>query len=643
MTDDDSNKQKLFFTSSKSRSLPLVHENHAYLEAFTGLYSCTLKDYGANDDDYEDDGGYCIDPEVVSDTYGSFYKDIPAEMDLPLFNVQFYVSPKNNEDSNRSNADADASNNDDGKNYLYGGSTDYHEEYPLYTWEILRADLPGSATTTNTNGLEFQPYFRTLREADWNNCNFDCCPFTDDVDSNGIYAHRDYHDNAFMHSYIRVAPTAFAVDHETGDVFIAWHGFYKNCNPANIFSVSKSLEWTVGISRLVTRTEDPTCILPRTEDGEFVGYSDLEDNFGRCTVPVAIVHQGSTGHGVLVPHGGFSVLPAVQEVKDPQLTDEKIADNNDTPARPHRGFLVTTLKAEKGATTSHVWAIAEGGDVTRNLYERQLVTSNTIDHIFLKMNVWNGGNQRLHYSQETGRPDHLCHTVFNKGIDCMPITVTEDKDILYLKTNGGPETILTESQVKSFCKPGKAYLSEVAENDSQDSHHREPQFEERSTLVTGLDVLWNEEDGTPDRIFFGCRGGDTIGRLGSVDRDGRNLREMLKGAYSGDVVLLPRKLDPITMAPMTPFGNSDAHSVTPYRTKLSSKIFTQQSFGISAAIFFVGCMISYAFFWKNMPTRYRTTSNSNYFENRQEHSNTYMELPMIGSPDASVSVDNQLT
>eukprot|EP00536_Pseudo-nitzschia_multiseries_P014426 jgi/Psemu1/310949/fgenesh1_kg.699_\ len=107
-----------------------------------------------------------------------------------------------------------------------------------------------------------------------------------------------------------------------------------------------------------------------------------------------------------------------------------------------------------------------------------------------------------------------------------------------------------------------------------------PIFEEHSTLVTGLEVLWNEEDGTPDRIFFGCRGKESAGRLGSVDRDGTNLREMMKGAYSGDVVLLPRELDPITIAPTTSFVyNSNAvTSPSTSPTNLSSNSLWQDFF-----------------------------------------------------------------
>ena len=620
MTNNDSSSrsQRLFFTSSESEEL---------LPSFapTGLYSCTLQDYGGkyspNDDDYEDDGGFCIDPKTVANTY-NLYADAPSTMDLPLMNVQFYVSSKNNGNS-KSNGDRDrldASDNDNGNNYVYASTMVEHKEYSKHrTWEILRADLPTSATNiennNHDNGLDFKPYFRTLEETDWNNCNFDCCPFNDDVDSNGIQAHRDYHDDAFTHAYVRVTPRTFSIDHQTGDIFIVWEGFYKNCNPVAVFYAAKKMEWTIGISRLKTEAEDSTCIFAKKENGESRGWSDLEMNFSRCTKPVAIVFKGTRGREVTLPHGGFSVIPAAQESQQKQENQQQ----------PRRSFLLTAFHEENGEHRSRVWAIPEGGDVTRNLYKRQDVTSTAVPSFLTRRDVWNGGNQRLHYNQETSRPDHLCHTIFNHGIECMSITVTEDTDSVYFNIIGDPEIFLTQAQAKYFCAPG-------------------------IPLITGLDVLWNEDDGIPERIFFGCEGGQSAGNLGSIDGDEKNLRQMMKGANSGDVVLLPRELDSTTMAPIV---NND-HEATPTsssatQTHLSSNTKTiapQYYYGIATMILFVVSIASYTFYKKRHPSlstrSYQMTSNNNNFEQRRALSNTYMELPMIGSSDTS-SLSIELT
>jgi hypothetical protein len=632
-----SSSSTLLFTTTSSVELPVSHQRGGVSvgQAFPGVYSCTIQDYGGrysdNDDDYEDDGGYCVDPQRVADGRDV---DVPVHDNLEFMNLQFYLSSKNKRDtpSNSNTAPSeennDDSNNDDGNNYLYGATMYEHPDIVEFSWEILRANpkVPTDESPRSNDDLLFHTYFRTIRAFDWNNCEFDCCPFNDDVDSNGVQAHRDRHDSAYLHSYIRTVPRAFAVDKNTGDIFIAWEGFYKNCNPADIFSSTKMLEWTIGVSRLKTHAEDPTCVSVRKENGNPLAFEDMSNNFSRCTEPVSIAFMGTHGREVLLPYGGFSVIPAAAESPSPGV-------------KPRRSFLLSVFQKGKGDSSNHpkeatstVWAIPEGADVTRNLYKRQELTSTLVRGLHMEQGVWNGGNIRMHYNRQTGRPDHLCRSVFNKGIVCMPIEVTEDGDSVYVTVTGDQETFLTEDQVSSFCVPG----DEVEPKTLQ-----EPNFRFKSTVATGLEVLWNEEDGTPQRIFFGCYGMKSNGKLGSVDKDGANLNQMLPGAYSGDVVLLPRELDSASMLG----GGVSRTAVT--SSKHDSIIASPQSYAIAimGVLLVVGIAL-YGFYKKRFssPSSSRsfystTANNNNYLESRPGgHRNaTYMELPVISSNSSSTS------
>lgn len=640
------NPGTLFFTSATSTTLAIGNNFGGLSIAHQGLYSCTLKDYGGkyneNDDDYEDDGGYCIDPKKVADGRNV---DVHFQDQLPLMNLQFFVSSKKRSQNEQSAYTKDESridsNNDDGSSYLYGVSMIEHKEHKIYSWEILRANpveytdaddiIDGNSTdATIHNGISFRTYFRSMDAFDWNNCEFNCCPFNDDFDSNGIKAHRDRHDNAYMHAYVRASPRSFAVDSNTGDVFIVWEGFYKNCNPADMFYAPKILEWTVGVSRLKTHDEDPTCVLPTKDNGETLGFEDLHNNFSRCTVPVAIVFKGTHGREVVLPRGGFAVIPAAIEglQQENQKSNAKGNSNDsaeNSSVKPRRTFLLTVFQQERGETKSKVWAFPEGGDVTRNLYQRQEVTSTAVDGI-MESGVWNGGNLRLHYNRQTGRPDHLCRTLFNKGIVCMPITVTEDINSVYVKVSGETETFLKKIQVKSFCVPG----DEVPKEDLGKYNYRK-----KSNLVTGLDILWNEQDGTPDRIFFGCWGGIGNGKVGSVDWGGKNLVQMLQGAYAGDVILLPPSLDPTAGSPLTA-------SYTSRTASSNSTIQQSESYTVTIVAVLVVCVSSYIFYKRRFGSLssfrsfHPATGNRN-FENRNNIPNTYMELPVIGSSDAMLS------
>lgn len=627
--------QKLFFTSSGSSVLRDQF-------SFTGLYSCRLGDYASNDDDYEDAGGYCVDPRTVADSYGQDM-NLPYELDLPLLNLNLYASSKkikNETISKQSlNEKTSASGNDDGGNYLYGTTFVEHKKYQRNTWELLRADISNSANIDKSSAdggdrLLFHEYFRTLSEFDFNNCNFDCCPFKDGKDSNGYQAHRERHDSQFLHSYVRTSPRAFAVDSQTGDIFITWEGFYKNCNPVDIFYASKMLEWTIGISRLKTREEDPTCILVKKENGEYKGIDDLEVNFPRCTEPVAILFKGTQGHEVLLPYGGFSVIPAAPSL---ETENQQAKSDPGDSTKNRRSFLLTALRPGKGEAQSHLWAITEGGDVTRKDYMRQEVITNGVRGRYMKSGVWDGGNQKLHYNQQTGRPDHLCHTVFDKGIECMQISVTEDQNSVYVKVVSEPEIFLREEQVTEFCAPVREAKVESGQ----------VYFAETSTLVTGLDVLWDDSNGTPERIFFGCYGQQSDGKLGSVDRGGTNLREMLKGAYAGDVLLLPRELDQMQGLVDNPHDFSSG-SINAEHQRISSsrsvgvkstaerhKISSSKFVTIATAAFFLSCI---AYFYKRRRSPLWKSMNpmkvgNNRHDELRDFSATYMELPALGSSE----------
>jgi len=87
-----------------------------------------------------------------------------------------------------------------------------------------------------------------------NYCDFDCCVHQeddyntqagfvfgsgfgfglDDVDVD-VDVDVDFNSNTYQHAYVRVVPRSFVVDEHTGDVFVSWEGFYKDCrrSPSN--------------------------------------------------------------------------------------------------------------------------------------------------------------------------------------------------------------------------------------------------------------------------------------------------------------------------------------------------------------------------------------------------------------------------
>lgn len=520
-------------------------------------------------------------------------------------NLNFFASLKNKEDSeSQSSSDQIEEVNDDGNDYLYGGAVyDLSQFYghKVYSWEIVRANLDNDGDREPS----VEVYFKTAKVFDWNNCEFDCCPFNDE---------RDRHDWAYMHAYVRTIPRDFAVDKNTGQIFISWEGFYKNCDPAAHFSVAPIMEWTVGVSRLKTEAEDPSCILSKDEFGNPKG---LEVNFGRCTVPVSVVAMETHGRDLQLPNGGLTVIPAAKEPPAPGM-------------KPRRTFLLSILEPSKG---THLWAMPENGDATENRYMRQELSTSPVGRSMFKLGIWNGGNIRVHYNEKTGRPDHVCRTVFDKGIRCMPIEVTEDAQSTYVTVTGDEETFLTEEQVHDFC---------VTSKDATYETQQEPDFKEKTTLVSGLDVVWNEEDGTPERIFFGCSGYKSVGNLGSVEKGGANLIDAVPGAHAGDVVFLPRELGISTVR--TPLKGE----LTTTKGGFSSlnKIPAGDFYGVAVVgVLLVVCIALHSFYKKRFPSSFGAaypTSNDKDYSSRSRGGLpvTYMELSCMENSSSSSSTDD---
>lgn len=593
----------LVFTHTRSTEMEWIYhpersENPELLPSHHGTYSCIVED------------GKCVNVQDMMRTHhGAF-----ANLDLRTFmNLNFFASKKNKEDSqSQSSSDQIEEVNDDGNDYMYGSAVydlSGYYKHQVYSWEIMRANLNNDGDREPS----VETYFKTVREFDWNQCEFDCCPFNDEPDSNGFVAHRDRHDWAYMHAYVRTIPRDFAVDKNTGQIFISWEGFYKNCDPAAHFSVEPIMEWTIGVSRLKTEAEDPSCILAKDEDGNPKG---LELNFGRCTVPVSVVAMEKHGRDLQLAHGGLTVIPAAKEPPAPGL-------------KPRRTFLLSVLEPSKG---THLWAMPENGDATENRYMRQQLSTTPVGRHMFELGIWNGGNIRVHYNEETGRPDHVCRTVFDQGIRCMPIEVTEDAQSTYVTVTGDEETFLTEEQVHEFC---------VTSNDASSSTLKEPNFEDRTTLVSGLDVVWNEEDGTPERIFFGCSGYKSIGNLGSVEKGGANLIDAVPGAHAGDVVFLPRELELSTVR--TPLTSE--LPTTKGRFSSLNKIPAGDFYGVAvaAALLVIGIALHTFYkkrFWSPFRAAYPTSNDRDYAGRSRGLPVTYMELSCMENSSSGSTDDS---
>ena len=602
MKEHRSSSNTLVFASSDSFNMPwIMNPEESVIPSqrlsHDGIYSCTLSD------------SFCSNTQKVANSKNGDY----GHGGLLLRNLAFYVSSKNKKDtSSHSGTDqieeSNDKSNDDGNNYMYGGATyDHHHDTGanIYSWEILRSNLD------NNGGIHFHSYFKTLTKCSWNNCDFDCCPFKNGPDSNGFHANRDRHDFAFMHAYVLAIPRAFAVDDNTGDIFISWEGFYKNCDPANHFQATPMLEWTVGVSRLVTHTENPSCVAVRDENGDPLSFSDLSNNFAQCTVPVSIVAMETHGRNIQLPYGGLTVIPAAKEPPAPGV-------------QPRRTFLLSVLDPSVGET--HLWAMPENADVTENRYMRQELHSSHLGRHILQQNegIWNSGNIRVHYNQETGRPDHVCRSVFDKGIRCIPISLTEDASSTYVTVTGDEEIFLTEEHVQSFCVYPDATLAA----------QKQPFYKYKSTIATGLDVVWNEEDGTPQKIYFGCWGFRQAGRLGSVEKDGANLIDVLPGAHSGDVIFLPRELAVSTVR--TPLEGEMPSSFDLNRT--TNGVF----YGLAiAGVLFVAGAALYGFYKKKLTSPSRSDYEAVNWKKVDSRPTslpiTSMELPVIATSSSTTT------
>ena len=194
----------------------------------------------------------------------------------------------------------------------------------------------------------------------------------------------------------------------------------------------------------------------------------------------------------------------------------------------------------------------------------------------------------------------------------------------YVKVIGEVKYLMNETQVHSFCAP-----TDESINPAKKVHN----FDKKSRIVTGLDVLWNEKDGTPRRIFFGCYGFHRDGRLGSVDGDGENLIEMFPGAYSGDVALLPRELHTENVRESLLPDASIAASSNQMMISLKPNVATVIGF------FVVACITSYGFHRKyasssiSFRSLYSTTASDK--NNKRRLQQKYLELPVIASTESS--------
>jgi len=488
----------LLFTTSISDNLPQVDGSQ---HANTGIYQCTLEPDNNFDDfnDGDESREICHVASKLADRLNFYWS---RHTELQLRNVQFDLSSLRSKETKRKSASK--------RNFLYANTHgQYIHSHHEPDWEIIRAELPqqgdfDSSVLQADGTLRFESVFRTIEEISWNECMFDCCVKAEDIVA-------DEYKQAFVRAFVR----SYAVDEHTGDVFISWEGFFKDCD--HDFGPQKNLEWTIGVSRL--KTEDPSCTL-LVESDESYKHSSF---FPRCTEPVSIVHQ-SSNRNVVLAYGGLSIIPA-------SSTGESVGDDG------KRSFLLSVLDRPDfthGETTSRVWSFPEGANAIKDNFTIQEVgKGKVIDSIFFNQNIWDGGSIRVHYDPSTGKPDHLCRTVYEQGIECLPISVTiQDGYPVVYPTSYKSHMFLSKDQTAVFCRLGDADETSRLE------------WGRKSTLVTGLDVQWNHESGEPERIFFGCWGGEGgNGNFGSVERNGNHLRQVLNGAHADAVLFLPQELE----------------------------------------------------------------------------------------------------
>jgi len=590
---EESQSKTLLFTTSTSGRL---QQTDGRQSASTGIYQCTLEPEN-NDDDFnsgDESSELCHVAAKLGD--GKNFVRTMHQTELVLRNTQFDLSSlrsASNENNENSNANAEK------KNYLYANTHAKYGADQESDWEIIRAELPQkgdlNSDALNQDGtLRFESVFRTVEGIDWNECDFDCCVKNDKInqkwDEGANYEYR--------HAYWQTIARSFVVDEHTGDVFISWEGFYKDCG--KIYGASKTLQWTIGVSRL--KMEDPSCTFLETTDETYL----TDSHFPKCTEPVSIVYQSSRGREVALPYGGFAVIP--------------VASTGRSTGNDKRSFLLSVLSSSGigiGELTSRVWAFPEGGNYLKDGSKRQDLTGSgtVIDEIFMNQNVWDGGSLRLHYSPATGKPDYLCRTIFEEGIECLPISVTIQDGIPVVESMGKAESFLSKEQTAIFCRLGDA------------DRTKRKDWGRKTTLVTGLDFQWNKVSEQPERIFFGCWGGEGgNGDFGSVEKNGDNLKRVMNGAFADAVLFLPRELE----------GTIDPREVEAVEipTAATASIVPNDKIPFSKSLAIVLTLVAVAYLTiyrrKRLLRAWFSTSNASQKESR--FGTPYVELQNLDSP-----------
>lgn len=261
---------------------------------------------------------------------------------------------------------------------IYSG---YFEE-SRNSFEILRADMKSPVT--------FKSFFRAGLFASNDQCKFDCC-------------------EGAQHTYHKVQPRDFIADGD--DVFISWDGFYQDCG--DVFSSKRGLQWTVGISKILT---SPECISTQGLD---------EVSFAECTVPVTIAFQDSTANARLLGYAGFATgfLPDGGRVFFLSALD------NDT-----------TL----GKLTTEVWAIRSGGNYVKDPSSLWVLGKTEIDSNFMSVSVDDVGTLRLRKSVD-GVPRALCRTAYDAGIFCHRLSISDESGVIQFATSN---TYVSKEQVR---------------------------------------------------------------------------------------------------------------------------------------------------------------------------------------------------
>ena len=327
------------------------------------------------------------------------------------------------------------------------------------TWEIVKTALQGSMA-------EFQPFFKTHEKYSWNDCGFKCCGNTGKA-------------------YVLASPKTFLMD--DNDIYIAWDGFYQDCEDMYL---SKML-WTVGINKL--RKDDPNCVL---NAGNVYGNDGMAD-FASCTEPIAIVYQNKTGRSRVVSYGGFSMSKA--------------------PNDNRRIFFLSMLKSQgidQGEFHNEIWVSPEGTHFAKTPSDLQTFGAVQINSAFFDAHIEDTGTIRLHQDSK-GRPDHLCRTVFDAGVECTPITMDANGKVF---VRGESKSFVTSQQLHETCHPDVRVAYKPV------------------SVTTGLEVAWNSVTGFPEMVFYGCFGeADVTGNFSTAFRNG-TITQTLHGAYPGSIL-----------------------------------------------------------------------------------------------------------